>query len=136
MRKKMNIRKIISTGLFALVLIAPLAQAEIYELRTYTAHDGKLDDLLARFENHTTDIFERHGMRNIAYWVPQDYPQSENTLIYIIAHQDRETATANWEAFRNDPVWLQAREESRRNGALVEGVVSIFMEATAWSSML
>ncbi|MDG2090434.1 MAG: NIPSNAP family protein [Gammaproteobacteria bacterium] len=132
----MNIRKIISTGLFALVLIAPLAQAEIYELRTYTAHDGKLDDLLARFENHTTDIFERHGMRNIAYWVPQDYPQSENTLIYIIAHQDRETATANWEAFRNDPVWLQAREESRRNGALVEGVVSIFMEATAWSSML
>ena len=68
--------------------------------------------------------------------MPQDDPQSENTLIYIIAHQDRETATANWDAFRNDPAWLQAREESRRNGALVEGVVSVFMEATAWSSIL
>ena len=90
----------------------------------------------ARFENHTTEIFERHGIRNISYWVPQDDPNSENTLIYIIAHQDRETATANWDDFRSDPEWTQAREESRRNGALVADVVSVFMEATPWSTKL
>lgn len=130
----MNLKKIVSASMFALLLVAaPMAQAEVYELRTYTAHDGRLDDLLARFENHTIHIFERHGIRNIAYWVPQD---QADTLVYIIAHQDRETATANWAAFRSDSDWVQAREESRRNGALVEEVVSIYMDATPWSAKL
>ena len=135
MRKKNEYKKIISTCLFALILGAPLAQADIYELRTYTAHEGRLDDLLARFENHTLDIFERNGIRSIAYWVPQDGELSENILIYIIAHPDRESATANWDAFIIDPDWLQAREESRENGALVKEIVSVFMEAVPWSHM-
>ncbi|MBN4053746.1 NIPSNAP family protein [Haliea sp. AH-315-K21] len=128
----MNIKKIISTSLFALILTAPLTQAEVYELRTYTTHEGRLDDLLARFENHTVGLFEMHGLRNVAYWVPQD---QADTLIYIIAHPDRESATANWDAFRNNPEWVQARAESRENGALVKGIVSVYMEATPWSPM-
>src|ERR1039458_1013915 len=60
----------------------------VFELRTYTCNEGKLPDLLARFRNHTTRIFERHGMTNIAYWVPQDSPASQNTLIYVIAHAE------------------------------------------------
>ncbi len=130
------IKKILSTCLFALILTASLARADIYELRTYTAHEGRLDDLLARFENHTVALFEKHGFRNIAYWVPQDAELSENTLIYIIAHPDRESAAANWDAFRNDPDWIQARAASRENGALVKDVVSIFMTTTSWSNSL
>ncbi|MDC1436942.1 NIPSNAP family protein [Gammaproteobacteria bacterium] len=130
------IKKLLSTCLFASILAVPLAQADIYELRTYTTHEGRLDDLLARFENHTTSLFEKHGIRNIAYWVPQNGELSENTLIYIIAHSDRESAAANWEAFRSDPDWVQARAASRENGALVNEIVSIFMETTAWSDSL
>ncbi len=130
------VKKIVSTCLFALILAAPIAQADIYELRTYTAHEGRLDDLLARFENHTVDLFERHGFRNIAYWVPQDGELSKNTLIYIIAHPDRESATVNWDAFRSDPEWIEARAASRENGPLVKEVVSVFMEATPWSDRL
>ena len=130
------IKKKVSTCLFALIFAAPLVQADIYELRTYTAHECRLNDLLARFENHTVDLFERHGIRNIAYWVPQDGELSENTLIYIIAHPDRESATANWDAFRSDPEWIEARAASRENGALVKEIVSVFMEATTWSDRL
>ena len=56
---------------------------KVFELRTYTAPEGKLPNLEARFRDHTTRIFEKHGMSNVGYWVPQDAPASDNTLIYI-----------------------------------------------------
>jgi hypothetical protein len=42
----------------------------VYELRVYHANEGKLDDLLKRFREHTTRLFEKHGMKNVAYWKP------------------------------------------------------------------
>ena len=76
--------------------MAPAAQAQntrVFELRTYYAHEGKLDDLMARFRNHTTKLFEKHGMTNIGYWVPLDADKgADNTLIYIIAHKSRDAA--------------------------------------------
>ena len=66
---------------------ARIAQgARVFELRTYTAPEGKLADLHARFRNHTMRIFKKHGIENIAYFAPQDAPMSQNTLIYLIAH--------------------------------------------------
>src|SRR5437764_7246280 len=64
----------------------------VFELRTYTAPEGKLDALHARFRDHTRRIFEKHGMTSIGYWVPQDAPDSQNTLIYILAHPSRDAA--------------------------------------------
>ena len=66
------------------------SSGRVFEMRTYTTHPGKLDALNARFRNHTTKIFEKHGMENIGYWVPVENP--DNKLIYIIAHQSREAA--------------------------------------------
>jgi hypothetical protein len=105
---------------------------KIYELRTYTTHDGKLDDLHARFANHTMDLFEKHGMENIGYWTPMDM---ENTLIYIIAHDSREAAEASWDGFRNDPTWQEAYQASREDGPIVENVESVFMTSTEFSPM-
>ncbi|HUE04591.1 MAG TPA: NIPSNAP family protein [Bryobacteraceae bacterium] len=107
----------------------------VFELRTYTCYEGKLPDLLARFRNHTMGIFEKHGMTSIAYWVPQDAPASQNTLIYIIAHPSREAAKKNWEEFRNDPEWQKVQKESEANGKLVSKVESVFMEPTDFSPM-
>ncbi len=75
----------------------------VFEIRTYTAEDGKLDALLTRFRDHTCQLFEKHGMTNIGYWIPQDEPKSKNTLIYIIAHPSRETAKKNWLTFKTIP---------------------------------
>ena len=69
--------------------------ARVFELRTYTTPEGKLPNLQARFRDHTMSIFEKHGITNVAYWTPQDEPLSSNTLIYIIAHDSREAATAS-----------------------------------------
>ena len=107
----------------------------VFELRTYTSNPGKLPDLLARFRNHTMAIFERHGMTNVAYWVPQDAPQSQNTLIYMISHASREAAKKNWDAFRADPEWQKVQTESEANGKLVSNIVSVFMEATDFSPL-
>jgi hypothetical protein len=46
----------------------------VFELRTYHAYEGKLDALLTRFRDHTVDIFNRHGMTSIGYWLPMDEP--------------------------------------------------------------
>src|SRR5215470_10772043 len=66
----------------------------VYELRVYHTYEGKLDDLLTRFREHTMRLFEKHGMKNIAYWTPTDDPLRGKTLFYVIAHPSREAATA------------------------------------------
>ena len=38
------------------------AAGPVYELRTYTSGDGKLDALVARFKNDTERIFKKHHM--------------------------------------------------------------------------
>ena len=74
-------------------------------------------------------------MTNIGYFKPKDAPLSENTLIYLLAHDSREAADASWAGFRGDPDWQRAAEESRRNGRLVENVVSVFLDPTDYSKM-
>jgi hypothetical protein len=107
-------------------------------LRTYTAPEGKLDALNARFRDHTLALFKKHGITNIGYWTPQDAPTSQNTLIYLIAHQSREAAKKSWAAFSADPDWQKARTASEVNGPLTVrpgGVVSVFLTPTVYSPM-
>jgi hypothetical protein len=105
----------------------------VFELRTYTSHPGRLADVEKRFREHTTSLFDKHGMKNIAYWVPADTPQSQNTLIYVIAHASREAATRNWAAFRADSTWIRARTASEVNGPIVLRTQSVFMKASDFS---
>ncbi len=109
--------------------------SRVFELRTYTAHPGRLAEVNARFGDHTVQLFERHGMTNIGYFRPQDAPLSENTLIYLLAHDSRAAAEASWAAFRNDPDWQRVAEESRRNGRLVANVESVFLDPLGFSQM-
>jgi len=52
------------------------ASAGVFELRVYHAAAGKLAELEARFRDHTIKIFERHGMKSLAYWTPMDDPET------------------------------------------------------------
>lgn len=107
----------------------------VYELRTYTTNEGKLDALNARFRDHTTRLFEKHGMKNVGYWVPVDEPLSKNTLIYVLEHKSRDAAKASWAAFQKDPDWVKARTESEAQGRIVSKVDSVFMQPTDYSPM-
>lgn len=109
------------------------AANRVFEMRTYITHEGRLPALEARFRNHTMRIFEKHGMTNIGYWIPQDSARKNNTLIYILAYPSREAARASWEAFRNDPEWRQVAAASEADGRIVSRVESVFMDPTDYS---
>lgn len=108
------------------------AETRVYELRTYHTLPGRLDALLARFRDHTTRLFEKHGMENIGYWIPKDQP---NTLMYVLAYKDMDAAKKAWQEFRADPVWQKAQKESEASGKIVEKVDSVFMEPTDFSKL-
>jgi len=110
-------------------------KGRVFELRTYTANEGKLDALNARFRNHTTRLFEKHGIKNIGYWVPQEPPLSQNTLIYIVAHESREAAKKSWQAFRNDPEWKKAQQASEAEGRLAAKIESVFLDPMDYSPL-
>lgn len=116
--------------LFAAALTASAQDTRLFETRIYYTEPGRLEALLARFRNHTTKIFEKHGMTNIGYWVPL---HEENKLIYVLAYPDRAARDAAWKAFGADPEWVKVRTESEVSGKIVSKVESIFMDATDFS---
>src|SRR5207237_2375868 len=110
------------------------SKTRVFEIRTYTTEPGKLPDLLKRFREHTTRLFEKHGMTNIGYWVPTDEPRSKNTLIYILAHESRAAAKKSWDGFQHDPEWIEVKTESEAAGKIVTKVESIYAEPTDFSA--
>jgi NIPSNAP len=108
----------------------------LFELRTYHASPGKLDDLLARFRDHTCALFDKHGMTQFGYWLPTEKKQGAgDTLIYILAHKDKPAADASWKGFRDDPDWIKVKADSEVNGPLTiqGGVQSVYMVPTDYS---
>ncbi len=118
------------------------AGPRVFELRDYTASEGNLAALDARFRDHTVKLFEKHGMQNIAYWhLMPDQKGADRRLVYIVAHQTPEAGAASFDAFRQDPEWIKARADSEKKagGSLTEGgmagVKSTYMKATDYSPM-
>lgn len=111
--------------------------AQLYELRTYTTNEGKLDDLNARFRDHTVKLFEKHGMKSLGYWVPTEGPTSSNTLIYVIEHKDADAAKASWRAFIGDPEWQAAYKASEEDGPiLAKAPESVYMSLADYSTVV
>jgi hypothetical protein len=111
-----------------------------FELREYTASAGNLAALDARFRDHTVNLFNKHGMQQLAYWhFMPNQKNADNALLYLLAHKSKEAAAESFAAFRADPVWIKAKEESEKKagGSLTEGgmagVKSTFMKPTDYS---
>jgi len=111
------------------------SSTRVFEIRTYTAADGKLDALHARFRDHTLALFARHDMTTVAFFKPQDAPLKQNTLIYILAHPSREAAAKNWQAFHDDPEWQKVKAASEEQGPLTTKIESVFADPTDYSPM-
>ncbi|MFM7594540.1 MAG: NIPSNAP family protein [Isosphaeraceae bacterium] len=127
--------------LSAVVAMASGARAEdkparVFEMRTYYAAPGKMDDLHARFRDHTCALFKKHGMELIGFWEPVDAKSGKGEkMVYILAYPSREAATASWKAFGADPVWQKARTESEKNGKLEAKVESVFLNGLDYSAI-
>jgi hypothetical protein len=107
----------------------------LFEMRTYTAAEGKLDALNARFRQHTNRLFIKHGMTLIGYWTPAEGPDAKTTLVYILAYPSREAREKAWEGFRADPEWVAARDASEKDGKLLVKVESTFLTPTDYSPL-
>lgn len=134
----------IASGLFSMLLLGQVGYTQVaeqpgrprlFEIRTYTTEPGRLDALHKRFRDHTTKLFEKHGMVNIGYWTPTDEPRSKDTLIYVLAHKDADAAKTSWDGFRNDPDWQKVRAASEADGPIVKKVESVFLNPTDYSAI-
>ena len=132
--KKLLCVFIVLASMFAITPTIAADDSPVFELRIYTTHPGKMPNLLERFKNHTTKIFERHGMVNVGYWLPTEQKNGDK-LYYILKYKSRAAADAAWKAFVADPEWKKVQSESEANGPIVAGVESIFMTATEFSAI-
>ncbi|MCH9675334.1 MAG: NIPSNAP family protein [Gammaproteobacteria bacterium] len=104
----------------------------IHELRIYRAHPGKMPELLARFRDHTTGLFEKHGMTNIGYWLNTVGGRNDE-LWYIIGFDSMAHRESAWTAFQNDEDWKRIRAASETEGPLVLHIENRFMTPTDFS---
>ncbi|MEO8334098.1 MAG: NIPSNAP family protein [bacterium] len=111
------------------------APDRVFEIRTYTTAPGQLPMLNKRFREHTVEIFARHGMQSIGYWVPTDTALVDNTLVYVLAHPSREAARQAWSEFGKDPEWMKVRAATDAEGLKVVKVTSVFATPTDYSAI-
>ena len=106
----------------------------VFEMRTYVANPGKFEALQSRFRDHTCDLFKKHGMDNVGYFVPQDEKDGKDgTLVYIIAFPSREAAKKAWDDFRPTRNGRRSPAESEKDGKLVKEVKSVYLDPTDYS---
>ena len=136
----------------------PSKNGGVFELRTYTSDMEKLLALHARFRDHTLGLFDKHGMRNIAYFAPytpltQSFPpvdpaetaSAQGQLVYMLGHDSVEAAGAPgqggaWNDFIGDfmPILLASHEAAGGSLTIMpqdEGVKNEFLEATDYSAV-
>ena len=106
----------------------------IYELRIYRAVPGRLPNLLARFQNHTLRIWEKHGIRQAGFWTTL-VGESNNELIYLLAWESLAERERKWNAFLADPEWLATRAETEKDGPINANVANQFLTPTAFSAV-
>lgn len=107
----------------------------VFELRTYTAADGKLQTLSDRFRDRTLTIFEKHGMQAVGAWIPTDALHSGNTLVFLMEWPNREEADRTWQRFGEDPAWKSLVAETEKDGRLWTKLDRLWMRPTEYSAM-
>lgn len=120
---------------------------EVYEMRVYHTYHGKFEDILSRFENHTTRLFEKHGITNVGYWTTINRDSAsfadkfliqndgKRALVYIVSFKDMDSRNNSWDDFVNDPEWIKVYEESRIDGPIVKEIEQVFLNPTSFSNL-
>jgi hypothetical protein len=112
----------------------PKEENRVFELRIYSVLAGRMPAMHARFKDHTNALLTKHGMTLIGFWTPQGR-DAEMKLYYLVAHKSKSAADASWKAFSADPEWKKVREESEKDGKIVEKVDRIWLDSTEYSMM-
>ncbi len=106
----------------------------IYEQRVYHATPGCMPKLLARFQNHTLALWDRHGIRQAGFWTTL-IGASNHELTYMLAWESLGERERKWSAFLADPDWIKARADSEKDGPILANAASQFLVPTAFSAV-
>ncbi|BAT60306.1 hypothetical protein GJW-30_1_02842 [Variibacter gotjawalensis] len=106
----------------------------IYEMRNYRCVPMRLPALLARFQNVTLALWEKHGIRQAGFFTTV-IGESNNELIYFLAWESMAEREQKWTKFMNDPEWVAKRAESEKDGPILANVTSQLLAPTAFSSV-
>ena len=105
----------------------------IYEWRIYEAVPGKMGALNDRFQKITLKLFEKHGIKVVGFW--ETVVGTSNNLYYMLAFENMAHREKAWNAFIADPEWIKARQETEREGPLVQRVFNMLLRPTSYSPM-
>ncbi|MFC4949369.1 NIPSNAP family protein [Pseudonocardia sp. GCM10023141] len=94
----------------------------IYEIREYTTVPGRMPALVARFREHTTRIFAKHGMELVFLSVTELGSNSNNELVYVLRFDSYDDMVAKWAAMQADPEWLKIKGDSEADGPIVASI--------------
>lgn len=111
---------------------SPAGNDRIFELRTYYCFPGKFPNIVKRFADHTVKIFEKHGMQNIGYFSSEG---AEPYLVYLVANESEDAQKKSWDTFRADPEWIKVRDDSEKDGKIVEKIESVFLKPLPFSKL-
>ena len=107
--------------------------SRVFELRTYHTAPGALPALETRFRDHTTGLFERHGLDTVAFFTPED---RANTLVYLLTHESREAAKKSWAEFAADPEWKKVSSTPGfADAEIVSNITSVYLRPAAYSQI-
>lgn len=112
---------------------AAQTQNRVLEIRTYVTPDQAGLNALVKRMRSEAKIFDRLGMKGVGFFVAAEAPKSENTFVYILAHESRERAKENWAKFGPDPEWQALRAASEPTGQIK--IESIFVSPTEFSPL-
>jgi hypothetical protein len=106
----------------------------VFELRVYHAVPGRLPVMESRFRDTTSKLLAKHNLNVLGYWTGDNAAGSNDTFIFLLAHQSREDAKTNWDAMAKDPEFQKVIQAERAEKTLEKADV-IYMRPTDFSPL-
>lgn len=107
----------------------------IFQMRTYHCLPDRIENIQARFRDHTRALFAKQGLKNYPYWLTVEKSGAQSKLVYIVGHEDQAEFEAAFDRFRTDPDWIKARDESEATGKIVDKIDAKYLKALPFSPM-
>jgi hypothetical protein len=107
----------------------------IHELRIYRCMPGRLPALNKRFEGSTLKLWEKHGIRQVAFWTVEIGGSSNSELYYLLEWESLAEREQRWNAFQSDPEWIAKRAESEKDGPILRELTNLILKPTSYSKM-
>lgn len=107
-----------------------------FDLRLYRVPRNKLPGFTARWRDHATRIYARHGLASIGWWIASSKEgEPELTVVCLLAGESMESIRKSIQSFHADEEWQKIEAETERDGKLRSGVTAYKMTPTDFSKL-